>query len=259
MSATPLAKERYSLDTALQLLEEEEGYARTLFARLMRIGTLPQVCDVLDIGAAQGLFLIGCTKLGHRAVGLEPWAQARTTGLALAEHLEMTVDIRGGLAENLPFDTGSFDIVRANSVVEHVANVEAMFSEVYRVLRPRGIFWFQTASSICPRQGEIRGFPLFSWYPGVLKLRAMNWALKNKPELIGHTMTPAVHWFTPPKARRMLRAAGFSRVYDRWDLRLESEGGAFYKLALRLVRFNNFTKLIGDFALPCCAYAAVKQ
>jgi len=92
-----------------------------------------------------------------------------------------------------------------------------------------------------------------------LKRRIMQWAYKHHPELIGHTAFPAMHWFTPGKARRMLRAAGFSEIYDRWDLRLSAEGGRFYRLLLRVIRCSPFTKVLADVAIPSCSYAAVKS
>lgn len=39
----------------------------------------------------------------------------------------------------LPFRTGSFDVVGAFDVVEHVADLVALMEEIYRVLRPGGV------------------------------------------------------------------------------------------------------------------------
>ena len=82
---------------------------------------------------------------------------------------------------------------------------------------------FSPPARCAPIQGEIDRFPLFPWYPKPLKLRIMRWAVENKPELVGHTTTPAIYWWTPWMARRVLAEAGFRAVYDRWQIRLESE------------------------------------
>ena len=71
----------------------------------------------------------------------------------------------GGQAESIPFKNDQFDLVLAFSVLEHVGNLEATLREVHRVLRPQGVFWFNSVSSLSPRRGEIRGFPCFGWYP----------------------------------------------------------------------------------------------
>jgi len=49
----------------------------------------------------------------------------------------------------LPFSDGSFDIVTANMVVEHLDQPLAVLAEVYRVLRPGGRFIFHTPNSKC--------------------------------------------------------------------------------------------------------------
>jgi hypothetical protein len=86
----------------------------------------------------------------------------------------------------------------------------------------------------------------------------MDWAKRSRPELIAHTSQPAYHWFTPWKARRLLREAGFTRVLDRWDLRLPDEGGRRYRAALAVIRSSAVTKTIADVIVPTCSYAAIK-
>ena len=57
---------------------------------------------------------------------------------------------------------------------------------------------------------------------------------------------------------RMLRAAGFTRVYDRWDLRLPSEGGRLHAATLAAIRCCGAAKLLADVCVPNCSYAAIK-
>jgi ubiquinone/menaquinone biosynthesis C-methylase UbiE len=213
---------------------------------------------VLDIGASAGEFLVACYQLGYSCHGIEPWEEARMNAAILSKHLGIPIDIKNGVAESIPFDANMFDIVHAKSVIEHVENVEIAFGEIYRVLKPGGVFWFNTASAMCPRQAEIRGFPAFGWYPDSLKRRIMYWAKEAKPHLIGYTKTPAINWFTPWKAREMLSRHGFHQVYDRWDLRGENEGSRLYAMLLILIRFTRFSKTLADIVITGCSYAAVK-
>ena len=127
------------------------------------------------------------------------------------------------------------------------------------MLAPGGLFWFETASSMSPFQHEIRNFPLFGWYPDALKKRIMWWAARNRPGLVGHTATPAVHWFSDRIAHKKLAAVGFSTVFDRWAFRRENEGGPVYVVALKLIRSNPIVKRIANIAISECAYAAVKS
>jgi SAM-dependent methyltransferase len=254
------ATERMSLDTALATLPNAEAYARTVLSRLQTIRPLPpESTTVVDIGAAQGRFVIGCTRLGYRTIGIEPWAPARETAVQLSQLAGVDTQILPGTAEVTGLPSERFDVIPAAAVMEHVKDAQAAFNEMYRILRPGGIFWFNSGSSLSPRQEEINGFPFFGWYPDWLKQRVMSWAQKNKPHLIGYTETPAINWFTLGKVGRMLRQAGFRHaVHDRWDLRLPSEGGTAYRIDLRVVQLGRLTKLLADVILPGCAFATVK-
>jgi len=111
---------------------------------------------------------------------------------------------------------------------------------------------------MCPLQGEIRFFPFFSWYPQKLKVRIMNWAVKKKPSLVGYTDAPAINWFTPWRAERLLKNAGFVRVYGTWDVLRDEEVGR-KKMILKIIRSNILTKIVADVFVPGCLYVAIKE
>lgn len=46
--------------------------------------------------------------------------------------------------QNIPYEDNSFDIVIANHMLYHVEDVEKAIEEVYRILKPRGIFYAST-------------------------------------------------------------------------------------------------------------------
>lgn len=253
------AVEQRTFEEVLDGFPVRKRWAELVFARLRRTTTLPPDARVLDVGAASGSFVAACADLGYRCEGVEPWPEARVQAGRLAEHLGVPIVIVEGTAESIPYESEAFDVVHACSVIEHVVDLDRAFLEIHRVLKPGGIFWFSTTSALCPVQGEIRGFPLFAWYPDRLKHHIMEWARTTKPHLIGDTTMPAMHWFTPRKARSLLRKHGFSAVYDRWDLRGEDEGGATYRMVLRLIRSNLMTKTVADVFVPGCSYAAVKS
>ena len=257
------ARETLTADQAAALLPEVEAHVEKILARVNRVAPLEPGATgakpaVLDMGAGQGLFLLCCSRRGLRAVGIEPWAAARSAAEQVARCAGVEISILPGVAEQLPFGDGEFDFVHANSVIEHVTDPQAVFAEAHRVLKPGGLFWFATASSRCPRQHEIAGFPLFGWYPDRLKRRIMQWARVRRPGLIGGTEFPAVNWFTPGKARRMLAQAGFTKVYDRWEFRRPQEGGRMYRAALAIVRTLPPVKLLADVLIEGCNFAAMK-
>lgn len=253
-----IATEQRSFDEHLKALPRKEKWVKAVFSRLKRIVTLPEYARVLDVGAAAGGFLVACTQLGYQCEGIEPWRDARINAIKFSEYLGISIRISDGTAESIPYEDNSFDVVHASNVIEHVLDVEKAFEEIFRVLKPGGVFWFNAASSMCPLQEEIRRFPLFGWYPDFLKYKIMNWVKDHRPHLVGYTKAPAINWFTPSKARAMLRKHGFKQVFDRWDLRREDEGGQLYKLALRIIRSTKLSKTLADIVVPGCSYAAIK-
>jgi len=73
---------------------------------------------------------------------------ARLIGVDLVDFQSDAPDLelhRCDLA-SMPIETNSVDIVMARSVMEHVTRPREVYSEVYRVLRPGGIFIFLTAN-----------------------------------------------------------------------------------------------------------------
>jgi hypothetical protein len=56
----------------------------------------------------------------------------------------------------------------------------------------------------------------------------------------------------------MLHAAGFERVYDRWDIVLPTEVNPSYHRLLTLIKKNAAAKLFADVLMQDCSYAAVK-
>jgi len=71
--------------------------------------------------------------------------------------------------QTLPFRDGSFDVVTANMVLEHVEDPHRLLSEVYRVLAPGGVFLAHTPN--------LRGYAtlLATLIPGGVKPRLASW------------------------------------------------------------------------------------
>jgi SAM-dependent methyltransferase len=254
------ATETLSLDQATALLADTDKSVEAVLHQLAPYLPVRRPLKALDLGCAQGRTLIALAQRGYEAYGVEPWDQAREIGVELAAKENVKTIVRAGRAEAIPFDDDFFDIVLAFSVMEHVSSLQASLHEVYRVLRPGGVFYFSSASAMSPIQNEIDGFPLFSWYPDGLKQRIMRWVPKHRPELVGFTEHPAIHWWTPWKAQRELRRAGFAEVWDRWELqrRIPRSASILKKCGIPLAKKSLFFRLLGDIALPHCRYAARK-
>ncbi len=95
---------------------------------------------VLDIGAGECLVSASLARLG----ATEVWALDAVPKQiwAAAEHHGGDSRLNFVIADatDSPFDDGSFDFVVANLVVHHVEPLESLASEVFRILRPGGLF-----------------------------------------------------------------------------------------------------------------------
>lgn len=99
---------------------------------------------VLDLGCAGGFMAEAMAARGADVTGIDPAAEAIEAARhhAVSEKLDIRYDV--GVGEALPYADASFDAVVCVDVLEHVADLGKVLSEVARVLRPGGLFLFDT-------------------------------------------------------------------------------------------------------------------
>jgi 2-polyprenyl-6-hydroxyphenyl methylase/3-demethylubiquinone-9 3-methyltransferase len=103
-----------------------------------------QGCDVLDLGCAGGFMAEALARRGAQMTGIDPAADAIQAARAHARTSGLRIAYDVGVGESLPYDTASFDAVVCVDVLEHVADLNRVLSEVARTLRPGGVFLFDT-------------------------------------------------------------------------------------------------------------------
>jgi len=99
---------------------------------------------VLDLGCAGGFMAEAMTLKGARVTGIDPAAEAIAAARAHAKANLLDIDYDVGIGEELPYDDARFDAVICVDVLEHVSDLPKVLSEIARVLRPGGIFLFDT-------------------------------------------------------------------------------------------------------------------
>ena len=100
--------------------------------------------DVLDLGCAGGFMTEALAERGARATGIDPAAHAIEAARAHAAAQGLSIHYDVGVGEALPYADASFDAVVCVDVLEHVADLPAVLAETARVLRPGGVFLFDT-------------------------------------------------------------------------------------------------------------------
>ncbi len=101
---------------------------------------------VVDVGSGAGFdSFIAAHQVGAtgRVIGVDMTPEMLGKSRTTAEQLELPhVEFREGLAETMPVESGWADVVISNGVINLCADKQAVFAEIFRVLRPGGVLQF---------------------------------------------------------------------------------------------------------------------
>jgi len=100
--------------------------------------------DVLDLGCAGGFMAEAMAARGANVTGIDPATQAIEAARAHARAVGLRIAYDVGVGEALPYAAAGFDAVVCVDVLEHVSDLNQVLSEVARVLRPGGLFLYDT-------------------------------------------------------------------------------------------------------------------
>ena len=97
---------------------------------------------VVDLGCGAGFdTLIAAQQIGEsgRVIAVDMTAEMREKAAAGVRQMGLAnVDIREGYAESLPVDDNAADVVISNGVINLCPDKQAVFREMFRVLKPGG-------------------------------------------------------------------------------------------------------------------------
>jgi len=99
---------------------------------------------VLDIGCGGGYTCEFLAKRGAVVTGLDQSIACIEAARVHAEMSGLEINYHAGVGENLPFDSNYFDTAICVDVLEHVQSPAATVAEISRVLKPGGVFCFDT-------------------------------------------------------------------------------------------------------------------
>ncbi len=126
---------------------------------LAEIETRPAAC-VLDIGCGTGNYADALQRLSTaHIVGVDPSAGM----LAHARQKNAAVSFRQGDAAHLPLDAAAVDLVYMTDVIHHVPDIDRLFGEIARVLKPGG-----KACIVTQSHAQIAARPIARFFPATI-------------------------------------------------------------------------------------------
>jgi len=129
-------------DGALADPEMGRRYIRSVRNKLGQFADGLEQKSVLDIGCGFGLTCTTIAALGAKEVhGIDNFQPMADTFKAYAPTLSIGDRLHPaqGPADQLPHETGKFDIVLTVEALSHIANTKGYMAEAHRVLKPGGV------------------------------------------------------------------------------------------------------------------------
>ena len=188
---------------------------------------------ILDVGCGDGNFsmLIGEACKAKEVYGIEVSERgvemARKNGVKC---FQLDVDL-----EDFPFEDNFFDAVFAGELIEHLFDPDHFLDEVYRVLKPKGVFVLST-----PNLASIhnRVALLFGYQPFPMGISArMNVGRAYEPDSEHVQSLDHIRVFTLRSLKELLKIHGFKILMVKGSCAQSPENMKFKRLMGALDRF----------------------
>ena len=185
---------------------------------LVRAGLAPGA-KVLDVAVGTGLLareMVNVLGTSNGIIGIDP-----SPGMMAATSAPLPIQLVQGRAEALPFASGSFDFLSLGFALRHLDDLEAVFAEFRRVLRPGGRVLLL---EITRAEGWLANTLLRGYMRGVVPLLSRTVARHRDTPLLYQYYWDTIEACAPPaQVLATLAAAGFSGTDRHVELGIFSE------------------------------------
>ncbi len=173
--------------------------------------------ELLEVGTGLGWFQV----LAYKELGL------KCTGIEISKKiLEMASDfikknsgnsnlILGNIEDDI-LEHNKYDLIVADQVFEHVENYRAGLLNIFNALKPGGAFFFGSNNkwSFHVMSGEF-GLPFYDILPNRVRYKIRQ--VSQGKDIM--TLGIDFNTFSYKKLRKIFTELGFSKIYDKIDLR----------------------------------------
>jgi 2-polyprenyl-6-hydroxyphenyl methylase/3-demethylubiquinone-9 3-methyltransferase len=131
---------------------------------LERLGLNPVGLSVLDVGCGGGYLAEEFARLGCRVSGIDPSRASIEAAPRHAQQTGLAIDYQPAFGETLPIPDECFAVVYCCDALEHVARPNQVIAEIARVLKPGGVFFYDTINrTIKSNLVSIKASQEWSW------------------------------------------------------------------------------------------------
>ncbi len=178
----------------------------------------------LDVGAGRGIASYALAREGWRVHALEPDPSELVGAGAIRSLVTATgygIEVCQAFAEELPFASGSFELVLARQALHHARDLRVLLQELYRVLRPGGRL-ISLRDHVISRTADLARFqaehPLHRLYHGerAYLLEEYRAAIKDAGFLLRRVIAPLDSPINYAPHTRETLAAGISGQLSRF-------------------------------------------
>lgn len=134
-------------DSLLHLIHSSVNPARIGYFKRKLLTGLPvdrAGKQALEVGCGGGFLCEEIVRMGYDVTGIDPSANSIEAAKNHAKSSGLAIRYELGSGEALPYDDNTFDLVFCCDVLEHVSSVQKVISEISRVLKPGGTFFYDT-------------------------------------------------------------------------------------------------------------------
>ena len=118
------------------------GYFRRLLDQVLKFDH--RGAAALDVGCGGGILAEEFAGIGFRVTGIDPSEQSLRAARQHAQSSGLSIQYQQGTGESIPFADKTYPVVYCCDVLEHVRDLPKVISEIYRVTKPGGVFFFDT-------------------------------------------------------------------------------------------------------------------